>query len=46
MLRDYGNILRVFLHAPKEYRVQNIMEMYGDTEEDAGLQYSLGLHYP
>lgn len=35
VLRDYDNVLRVFIHAPKEYRVKNIMEMYGDSAEQA-----------
>ena len=37
VLRDYENVIRIFIHAPKEYRVQNIMEMYHDTEELAAL---------
>lgn len=37
VLRDYENVIRVFIHAPKEYRVKNIMEMYGDTAEEAAL---------
>ncbi len=35
VLRDYDNVLRVFIYAPKEYRVSKLMEMYGDSEEDA-----------
>ena len=35
VLRDYENIIPVFIHAPKDYRVNKIMEMYGDTEEEA-----------
>lgn len=35
VLRDYENVLRIFIHAPKEYCVKNIMEMYGDTAEQA-----------
>ena len=35
VLRDYDNVIRVFIHAPKEYRVAKIMEMYGDNHEDA-----------
>ena len=35
VLRDYDNVIRVFIHAPKEYRVAKIMEMYGDSREDA-----------
>ncbi|MBQ8233014.1 MAG: MATE family efflux transporter [Lachnospiraceae bacterium] len=37
VLRDYENVIRVFLYAPKEYRIRNIMEMYNDTEEEAAL---------
>lgn len=35
VLRDYENVIRVFIHAPKEHRIANIMEMYGDTREEA-----------
>lgn len=35
VLRDYDNVVRIFLHAPKEYRAKKIMEMYGDTFEAA-----------
>ena len=35
VLRDYDNVVRVFIHAPKEYRTRQIMEMYGDSEETA-----------
>ncbi len=37
VLRDYDNVIRIFIHAPKEYRMKNIMEMYGDTAEDAAI---------
>lgn len=37
VLRDYENVIRIFIYAPKEYRVHNIMEMYKDTEEAAVL---------
>ena len=33
VLRDYENVVRVFIYAPAEYRVQNVMKMYGDTRE-------------
>lgn len=33
VLSDYRNVVRIFIHAPKEYRVKKVMEMYGDTEE-------------
>ncbi|MDO5406604.1 MAG: MATE family efflux transporter [Eubacteriales bacterium] len=31
VLRDYDNVIRVFIHAPKEYRMKQVMERYGDT---------------
>jgi cytidylate kinase len=33
VLRDYPNVLRVFVYAPENYRVDKVMEMYGDTRE-------------
>ena len=35
VLRDYDNVVNIFLYAPKEYRAKKIMEMYGDTYEAA-----------
>ncbi len=35
VLRDYENVFRIFLHAPQDYRIQKVMEMYGDTEAEA-----------
>lgn len=35
VLRDYENVVRVFVHAPKKYRIQRVMEIYGDTPEEA-----------
>lgn len=35
VLRDKNDLVRVFVKAPKELRVQNIQKMYGDSEEDA-----------
>lgn len=35
ILRDYNNVINIFIHAPKEFRVKNIMEMYQDNEKDA-----------
>lgn len=35
VLRSYDNVVRVFLYAPEETRIQNIMAMYGDSHEDA-----------
>ena len=35
VLREYDNVLRVFIYAPKEYRVNKIMGIYGHTKEEA-----------
>lgn len=35
VLREYKNIVRIFIYAPEEYRVQRVMEIYGDTHSDA-----------
>ncbi|MDD7289777.1 MAG: MATE family efflux transporter [Clostridiales bacterium] len=35
VLRNYDNVVRVFIHAPKDYRTRKVMEMYGDTQEEA-----------
>lgn len=35
ILREHQDIVRIFIHAPKNYRVKKIMEMYGDTEQEA-----------
>ncbi len=34
VLQDRGNLVRVFIHAPKEYRVKKVMEMYGDSQQE------------
>ena len=34
VLRNRENVVRIFIHAPKDYRVKKVMEMYGDTEQD------------
>ena len=34
VLRNRDNIVRVFIHAPKPYRVKKVMEMYGDSEQE------------
>lgn len=31
MLWGRDDVVRVFVHAPKDYRVKKVMEMYGDT---------------
>ncbi len=35
VLRNYPEVVRVFIHAPKHYREKKVMEMYGDTLEAA-----------
>ena len=35
ILRDYENLISVFIHAPKDFRIKNIMEMYNDSENTA-----------
>ena len=35
VLRNYKNIVRIFITAPKEYRMNKVMEMYGDSKEQA-----------
>lgn len=34
VLRGRENVVRIFIHAPKDYRVKKVMEMYGDTERE------------
>ena len=34
VLRNRENLVRIFIHAPKDYRVRKVMEMYGDTEQE------------
>lgn len=35
VLREYDDVVRVFVYAPEEYRVQRVMEVYGDSAEEA-----------
>ena len=35
VLRNHPNVVRVFIHAPKEFRVKSIMERYGDNHDAA-----------
>ena len=35
VLRNYKNIVRIFITAPKTYRTKKVMEMYGDSKEQA-----------
>ena len=35
VLRDYTNVVRIFIYAPEKYRIKRVMESYGDTAEKA-----------
>lgn len=35
VLKDYDNVVRVFIYAPKDYRIGRVMEVYGDTLQEA-----------
>ncbi|MGN0789834.1 MAG: cytidylate kinase family protein [Christensenellales bacterium] len=35
VLRDYDDVVKIFIGAPKEYRVRQVMKIYGDSLEDA-----------
>ena len=35
VLRDYEDVLRVFIYAPEEFRIGRIMEVYGDSRDMA-----------
>ncbi len=35
VLRDYENVVRIFIYAPQAYRQKKVMEMYGDSPEAA-----------
>lgn len=35
VLRDYKNVVRIFIFAPEEYRINKVMEVYGDTHNEA-----------
>ena len=35
ILRNHKNVLRIFITAPKTYRTKKVMEMYGDSKEQA-----------
>lgn len=35
VLRDWEGVVKIFIHAPKEYRITRAMEVYGDTREEA-----------
>lgn len=35
VLRDYPNVIRIFIYAPEKYKVAQIMKAYGDSESEA-----------
>ncbi|MBE7089896.1 MAG: MATE family efflux transporter [Clostridiales bacterium] len=35
VLREYDNVVKIFIHAPEDYKVKTVMNVYGDSEEDA-----------
>lgn len=35
VLSDYDNVVRIYIYAPKEYRIGRVMKIYGDTREEA-----------
>ncbi len=35
VLRDYNDVVRIFVHAPEEYRIGRVMEIYGDSKDEA-----------
>ena len=35
VLRDRPSVVRVFVHAPEEYRIKRVMELYGDSKKEA-----------
>lgn len=35
VLRDHKNIVRIFIYAPEEYRMERVMEVYGDSIGEA-----------
>lgn len=35
ILKDYDNVVRIFIHASQDYRIQRVMDVYGDTPKEA-----------
>lgn len=35
VLRDHKNVVKIFIHASREYRISRAMEVYGDSREEA-----------
>ena len=35
VLRDYKDVVRIFIYAPEDYKIKRVMEVYGDTVDEA-----------
>lgn len=35
VLRDYNDVVRIFIYAPEDYKIKRVMEVYGDTVDEA-----------
>ena len=35
VLRNFDDIVRIFIYAPEDYRIKRVMEVYGDTADEA-----------
>ena len=35
VLRDYEDVVRIFIYAPEAYKIQRVMEIYGDSADEA-----------
>lgn len=35
VLKDYPNVVRIFIYANKEYKIKKLQEMYGDSRKEA-----------
>lgn len=36
VLRNYKDVVSIFIYAPEDYRIQRVMDVYGDSREEAG----------
>lgn len=35
VLRNYENVINIFIYAQRDYRIRSVMEIYGDSKEEA-----------
>lgn len=35
VLRNYSDVVRIFIYAPEDYRIKKVMDVYGDTQKEA-----------